>query len=399
MKGPARRGLLGVVAGASVAAYIFAPVVYSAPLPPFPFDPFSLIWVGFPIVGALLLVKRPGNRIGSLLLAIGICAGASMAATAFVSMGVGPLDFLVLANQVIFTPVFFLISALVLLFPSGEVPPRWRTATALTAIFAALFTVWTAVRPVDYSVDNETFYPNPLGIGVVGPADPWVIGVAQLILGGFGLAALIKAVRDYRKAGPQRRLQTKWVIAPVVAMIVLFVTGILVDVLGTEGSVWSNLFTMSALLIGFPGIATGIGVAVLRHNLYEIDRLVSRTVTYAVVVGMLGVTYLAMVTALTIFLPSDAPLVVAVATLAVAALFNPLRRRVQAGVERRFNRARFDVERVMNDFAATLQHQLDTRQVAAGWVDVVETTMQPAVTSVWVKEVGSRPRLITRPGR
>jgi len=123
----------------------------------------------------------------------------------------------------------------------------------------------------------------------------------------------------------------------------------------------------------------------MRYRLYEIDRIVSMTVAYTIVIVLLVVAYMAALSALTWLLPTEFPLAVAASTLAAAALFNPLRVRVQAWVDRGFNRSRYDAERVMTGFADTLRDEVDLDSVVEGWVTVVARTMQPATVDVWVR--------------
>jgi hypothetical protein len=131
------------------------------------------------------------------------------------------------------------------------------------------------------------------------------------------------------------------------------------------------------------GIAIAIAMAVLRYKLYEIDRIVSRTITYTIVVGvLLGAVALV---ATIVGAQFDSPPVVAATTLGVAAVFNPLRRRVQVVVDRRFNRSRYDAERVMDDFAGSLRDRTDAGEVLDGWVEVVADTMQPSKVGLWVR--------------
>jgi hypothetical protein len=126
-------------------------------------------------------------------------------------------------------------------------------------------------------------------------------------------------------------------------------------------------------------------MAITRHRLYEIDRLISRTVSYTIVIGLLAVLYVAGLTGLTTLLDTDSQLAVAGSTLAVAALFNPLRRRVQATVDHRFNRSRYDAERVMDGFTWSLRDEVDPDRVVAGWMSVVNETMKPIASGVWVR--------------
>ena len=136
-------------------------------------------------------------------------------------------------------------------------------------------------------------------------------------------------------------------------------------------------------------IPLAILFAVLRYGLYEIDRVVSRSVSYAIVVGLLAVVFFGTVALLTSVLPSDSDLVTAAATLLVAGLFNPVRKRVQSWVDRRFNRSRYDAQLVMDGFAGSLQSEVDPDQVVDGWVSVVSSTMEPNAVGVWISS-GSR---------
>ena len=123
----------------------------------------------------------------------------------------------------------------------------------------------------------------------------------------------------------------------------------------------------------------------LRYRLYDLDRLVSRTVSYAVVVGLLALLFFGIVSLLTSLLDAQSDVVVAATTLAVVALFNPLRKRVQSAVDSRFNRSRYDSQRVMDRFAESLRNRIDPDEVVEGWVGVVNETMQPAAAGVWIR--------------
>jgi hypothetical protein len=139
---------------------------------------------------------------------------------------------------------------------------------------------------------------------------------------------------------------------------------------------------ISVSMTAIPVAAT---LAILRYRLFEIDRIISRTVSYAIVIVLLASVYFLGLTALTGLLDTNSPLAVAGSTLAAAALFNPLRRRVQRGVDHRFNRTRYDAERVMIGFTGSLRDEVDPDSVVAGWVSVVNDTMHPASTGVWVR--------------
>jgi hypothetical protein len=136
--------------------------------------------------------------------------------------------------------------------------------------------------------------------------------------------------------------------------------------------------TLSALWVA-------IGVAIVRYRLFEIDRIVSRTVTYLLVVALLASVYLGGFLLVTELLPRANDLGTAGATLAVAGLFNPVRRRVQGAVDRRFNRSRYDTQKVMDEFSGTLQERVDSEGLVEGWLGVVSETMQPSAAAVWIK--------------
>jgi hypothetical protein len=374
-----------LVAGFSLAAFVAGTAV-AAPFPPLPVDPFWLVWAGFPVVGAIIVVKRPENLVGLIQLGIGLCAAISAFTSVLFELGVDP-SWPVLINQVAFMPIFVLLPLLILVFPAGQLPSRrWRPYVGIALAVCALLMVWFAVRPVDYSVDGVTSHPNPLGIDALAGYDALVLGVLRLALILFAVAVLTQAVIAYRRADRIRRLQVKWVVAPALFMPPLFILGTVLEDFGPRSLELSNLVTMSAILVGGNGIAAGIGVAVFRHRLYGIDKIVSRTVSYAVLVTVLGLAYMGLVAALTAFLAPDDPVVVAIGTLAVAALFNPVRRRVQSWVDRRFNRPRYDAEALIGQFTESLRDPLETAELVEGWLGVVSETMQPASATVWVRE-------------
>jgi hypothetical protein len=229
---------------------------------------------------------------------------------------------------------------------------------------------------------------NPIGItGVVDPEESIIGILAYGVLLVCSLAALASLVVRFRRSPGVERNQIKWVLLS----IGVFVLGtVVLDVLWMEvldqpepsGPVATVADQLMWVLI--PG---SIALAILRYRLYDIDRIISRTLSYALILGLLGLTALGLVSGFALFLPSDDPLVVAISTLVVAALFNPVSRRVQAVIDRRFNRSRFDAERVIEGFAGTLRDQLDPEGVVDGWVGVVSQTMQPSSLSVWVRAV------------
>jgi hypothetical protein len=187
-------------------------------------------------------------------------------------------------------------------------------------------------------------------------------------------------------ASGERRQQLKWLASGVTVATVSLVISLLTS--GEDPSPVERALG-DVIWIGIIALPVCIGVAILRYRLYEIDRIISRTLAYAIVTGLLVGVYTGLVLLATQVLTVKSPVAVAVATLVAAALFNPLRRRVQRIVDRRFNRARYDAERTVDGFAADLQGAVDLDSVRDGLVDVVHRALEPAHVSAWVPERGA----------
>jgi uncharacterized membrane protein len=191
------------------------------------------------------------------------------------------------------------------------------------------------------------------------------------------------AVR-YRAGGQLVRQQVKW----LALTAVVFVACLLIALLGiAAGQSWLTTVAYTALeLLGLLGIPAAMTVAILKHRLYDIDRIISRTLAYAIVTGLLAGLYAGLVLLATRVLPLSSPVAVAGSTLAAAALFNPLRRRVQQVVDRRFNRARYDTDQTVASFAARLQDAVDLDSVRGDLAGVVQQALEPAHVSVWISQ-------------
>jgi Kef-type K+ transport system membrane component KefB len=195
-----------------------------------------------------------------------------------------------------------------------------------------------------------------------------------------GLATIVWSVVRYWRSGGLERLQRRWVAFTCLSAAAVFAASLAAGSATTLGSALSLL----ALAIGISGTGTAIAVAVFRYHLYDIDRLVSRTVSYVVITGVLAGVYLAFVTLATRAMSLQSSFGVAAATLATAALFNPLRRRVQHTVDRRFNRARYDAGRVVDAFAVHVRDSVTLDTVHAELVRTVQRTVQPEHVSIWL---------------
>jgi hypothetical protein len=190
------------------------------------------------------------------------------------------------------------------------------------------------------------------------------------------IPATLSVIGRFRRAGFVERQQIKWLLAATCVFALAYIAGATFE---DEWAWWVVSLAMAS-------IPLAILLAVLRYRLYEIDRIISRTVAYVIVIALLGAVYMGGLAAMTSFLPAESPLAVAGSTLAAAAAFNPVRKRVQDWVDRRFNRSRYNAEKVMQGFAGSLQGQVDSEGLVDGWVGVVSATMQPASVAVWVRE-------------
>ena len=278
----------------------------------------------------------------------------------------GPVPALSLAAT--FGQMTFVLAlvALILLFPTGRLPgPRWRPVAVVFAAGAVALLVTSLRTEAALSVGPDV--ASPLAGSV--PAVVSLVGGVGLAVGLVG--TLVAVATRFRRAHGIERQQLRWFLASVVAGIAC----ILLIPFGSLG--WA---------LGPSLVPTGIGVAILRYRLYDLDRVVSRTVTYAVVTAVLAGTYAALVVGMqAVTGPDDASdLVVAVSTLVAAALFRPVRDRVQRVVDRRFDRARFDHDRILHHFAGGLRDEVDRDAVELDLRDTVRDALAPAAVSLWL---------------
>jgi hypothetical protein len=329
------------------------------------------------VVGAILTVKVPSNSIGLLSLLAGSAWVLYLFGRGYATLSLESAEPLPLAYFFgwvgSWTGALFLIgvSLVILCFPTGK-PVGWWRVFGLGPLIGAVSTMIGAVLiwglPLETLVDDELLSLTPryplIDAG-------FVFGFVSVI------PATLSVVARYRRSGTVERQQIKWLLTATSLLAVAYVVGAMSD--DSNQTVW---WVISLAVAAIP---ISILFAVLRYRLYDIDRILSRTVSYVVVIGVLAGVYLLALTAMTNFLPSDSSLSVAASTLAVAALFNPLRRRVQAWVERRFNRSRYDAQQVMERFSGSLRQDLDPDTVVTGWVGVVSETMQPVSAAVWIR--------------
>lgn len=351
------------------------------------------------LISGLLLAKRPDHPVSWLMALTALMGAVAGVSVAFLLPGLTELAWWQVPLAMVSGPSWFglLLTVMILiplLFPTGSPPtPRWRwVAWASVAAFLVLTLAWTFQEEFCTDWGDEgcrAAVANPIGISGAANPEESIVGVLAFgLLLLCSLAALASLVVRFRRATRVEQSQIKWVLLSFGVFVLGFVVFdvIWVEMLGQPEP--SGVVATVVDQVTWVLIPASIALAILRYRLYDIDRIISRTLSYALILGLLGLVALGLVSGFALFLPNDDPLVVAISTLVVAALFNPLRKRVQQAVDRRFNRSRFDAERVVQGFASTLQERVDAEGVVDGWLGVVSETMQPAAVGVWVRESG-----------
>jgi hypothetical protein len=336
-------------------------------------------------VGALVASRRPHHPVGWLLLASGLALMLNLLVEPYVKYGLlgrpGSLPgarYLVGLSYVTIVVWLSLAGFALLLTPTGRLPsPRWRWWARVAAAAPVVAVLGALVDPNPLAPE---YYGNPLAVPALSRVllVPAVAGVAVVFVS--LLVAAGSLVGRYRRARGVERLQLRWLaLAGALAAVLLLVALVAGFVLAKDVVVLISTVTCLALL----PLATG--AAILRYRLYDLDRIVSRTLAYGLLTVLLGLGYAAVVLGLGRLLPQGSSLTVAGATLAVAAVFQPLRRRVQAVVDRRFNRRRSDAARIIAGFGERLRRQVDLDALTAELLAVADQTMQPTRASLWLR--------------
>ena len=354
-------------------------------------------YVPYAGVGSILVARRPRNPIGWVLLAIGWTFAVSFLpidATAheLQSLTASPLqEAIVWVTDWSVSFTFALFASLAFSFPTGRlVEGPWRRLTALVLGLIWGFVIVSAFWPV-LTVEPRggpgvIEIPNPIGLlprtilGIDLPSQMAGTALLPLIM----VASIVAIAGRYAGARDLERLQLRWLAAAFGMIAVAVPIGFLIWALGDATGEISWVPASLAFLL--PPLA--IGIAVTRHRLYEIDRLISRGLSWAVLSGLLLAVYAGGVLLLQTVLGDiiqGQTVAVAGSTLLAAALFQPLRRRVQVAVDHRFNRARYDAERTTTDFAERLREEVDLAALRGDITDVVETALHPSTIGVWLR--------------
>ncbi len=364
---------------------------------------FTLMAFSFPCVGLLIIHRQPANRFGwLLLLGVGTAIGLSTLIDSYAVYGLvvspGALPGAAVAAAINEGSWVWLIGAIgifvILLFPDGRLPsPRWRWLAGLAGIVMTLITVVIALGPGKLTEGPVPGMVNPIGV------ESWekplfgLLMVTLPLLPGCIVAAAVALVRRFRRSRGVERLQLKWLATAgglVATIYLLAMVGQFVKPGAFSGGAdptWLLVFQNLAIA-SFALIPAAIAMAILRYRLYDIDRLINRTLVYGALTAMLVATYLVSVLVLRLALDpltGQSDLAVAASTLAVAGAFGPLRSRVQRVVDRRFFRSRYDAARTAEAFSGRLRQEVDLEAVSTDLGSVVRETMQPTHVSLWLR--------------
>ena len=346
----------------------------------------------FGVLGFVVAWRRPDNRLGWLLLgAVGFlvlsgAAGSYAVLDYRLRHGSLPLGWVAVLLQPGWAPAIALFGLSVLLFPDGRLPGRrWRWALWAYLAVAALWIAGTVIISVWAIVGHHVQVDSGGNLLAIDHPPGWaawwgtVQGLFFPVLGACWLASLAGQVITYRRSSGDRRQQPKWLIGGSA----IAVTGGLLTVPFSNSTDRALNIIASVALVAVLALPLSMGVAILKYRLYDIDRILSRTVAYTIITGLLVGVYAGLVLLATQVLGFASTWAVAGSTLAAAALFSPLRRRVQRLVDRRFNRARYNADRTVAVFAARLQDAVDLDSVHTDLLSTVSASLQPAHLSVW----------------
>ena len=350
-----------------------------------PFDGLVLSVVLTAVLGWLITRRQPGNRIGLLLVGYGALLVFSDDAQNYAVLdyhlhhGTLPLGFpAVLIASELWSAWFLIPPLIILLFPDGTLPPRWRMVSrAYLAVCALIIAILLGAGAWQMSGTRIVVTSKGQLVNNSGPAGAlgFVLVIGFLAVPVFWVLFVVRQVLSWRRATGERRAQLKWLMAGSAASVIGLTAGFAFQ---------SGMLNTVCLVVGIFSLPVCIIFAILKYHLYDIDRLISRTVSYTVVTGLLIGVYAGMVTFATRVLPFTSPVGIAASTLVAAALFNPLRRRVQRVVDRRFNRARYDADQTVAAFAGRLKDAVDLDSVRDDLAAVVQQALEPDHTSIWV---------------
>jgi hypothetical protein len=356
---------------------------------------FDLPILVFPITGIVVARRQPRNAVTWVLLGIGLAAGFDSVVASYAAYGLatnpGSLPGAAVAAAIdgpTWDPVVVPIATLLLLlFPDGRPPSKrwnwvlWLTLFAMAAVFVTIMVSPGSLSEIIAGAPKSQM--NPIAVPAIAHLLPIVLPLIPVCM----VLSVISLIVRFRRSGGVERLQLKWLATAASIGVGLYALADLLSLAkwGSTDPLWLTII-QNASLIAFLLIPVSIGVAILRYRLYDIDRIISRTLLYSLLTAVLvGVYALIVVGIGTLTGRSENPVLIAAATLLVAALFRPLRRRLQTRIDRRLFRRRYDAEHVLGAFASMLRDEIDLGALSSELRATVTQTVQPSVVSVWIR--------------
>jgi hypothetical protein len=392
--------------------FVFSVLALSASLPPGrePILPLiavmEVLLLAYGTVGALIASRRPGNAIGWIFCAVGLALAVASAASGYADYGLyGDGDALPAAELAAWLSVWLNIVVLFvapcllfLLFPDGRPPSaRWRPVVWLTAATGGGIFFVLAFSPGELDEYTYPGLPNPLGVGGgLGDVLAAIEGVGNGILPIAVLVSISSMIIRFRRSSGRERLQLKWVFYTAALTASSFlISFVLPEPIPQAAQDAVFLVGVAA----FAAIPIAAGTAILRHRLYDIDLLINRTLVYGLLTLSLAVVYVGGIVSLQglfrTLTGQESQLAVVASTLMIAALFGPLRRRIQSAIDRRFYRGKYDAAKTLEAFSSRLRDETDLESLSGDLVGVVRETVQPAHASLWLRgpgEIGEEER-------
>jgi hypothetical protein len=359
----------------------------------------SLVALGALILGLIIATRQPRNRIGWLWIFYGLLVGVrSLGHAIYYLNGAQPVGYSALEYILLWSTepanlsIFICLILLLLWFPDGQlVSRRWRFLyiwlfLAYAVLFSSLFEPgpnWNGGADAGGIVID-----NPYGWLSANPVT-YILGFPafiSLIL--IMILAAVSLIFRYRSAGSSVRLQLRWFVMGSIVFVILFFLPVLVNFNQIKRGV-DSLFIILGQAAILP-LYLAVGIAILRYRLYDIDLIIRRTLQYSLLTGLLALVYFVSVILLQSIVENisgeQSPIVIVISTLTIAALFNPLRNRVQDFIDRRFFRKKYNAERALTQFAATARDEVELDKLTNALLSVVEDTVQPEKTSLWLKQ-------------
>jgi hypothetical protein len=344
------------------------------------------------VVAALIIARQPGNRVGWLLMVVGLVAvfpSFVLEAMSSPPSEVTPGIFLLVwLDGWSWIPIIFPIFLIPLNFPTGRPPtPRWNWVNWLALGMWLFFIFFSPFINTITPNNGQWSLPNPIGFIPDAVAEgPFIF------LWGTGLLTLVSAsvvslfVR-YRRAQYHERQQIQWLLYAGALFVIVYGSSLVIANIDTQFSGLNNLL----LLLSILAIPVAIAIAILRYRLYDIDVIIRKTLQYGVVTVLLLLVYVGSVVLLQSLVENltgeQSPIVIVISTLAIAALFNPLRSRVQDFIDRRFYRKKYNAEKALADFASTARDEVEMDKLTAALLGVMEETLQPETAVLWLKKI------------